>query len=563
MSCRPFGEESVTLSKLLDMREETTTFDRKSLKTVQGKNPEWEELAKDCVAFANARGGHIFIGIEDDSELPPAGQSVPESLPGKVQLRLSQITINTSVLTTVVTASNGGQYIDLTVQPSVSTIASTTDGKYFIRIGDSSTPLHPDQLLRLLNDKPAYSWETKVTRVSRYDYDPDKFSQFISDVKNSQRVSSFVKEKSDDEIVDYYLLTEGEYLTNLGVLWIGQRNDRAMLKYAPAIQFLKFDERGEKVNKMVWDDYSLNPKELIERVWSDIPDWKEGIEVSDGIFRDFIPNYGERTVRELVTNAIVHRPYTTAGDIFINLYPDRMEIHNPGGFPVGVTPKNILHESRRRNEHLCKVAYDLLLMEKEGSGYDVVYEDLLANGKPAPAPEEREDRVVVTVSKLMVKPEIVRLIKTVSEQYNLTRKEKIAFGLIAQNQSLSALQFSKMLDLKGANPTRGWLDRLVNNGIILSQGKTRGTEYFVNPEIIRSANFSKAPSLKTIEPHRLRELIYEDLKAYPGSSMSEISNRIGSEISRYKIREQLKTLIEQGRVISTGVRAATKYACKK
>ena len=545
------------------MREETTTFDRKSLKTVQGKNPEWEELAKDCVAFANARGGHIFIGIEDDSELPPSGQSILESLPGKVQLRLSQITINTSVLTAVVTASNGGQYIDLTVQPSISTIAGTTDGKYYIRIGDSSTPLHPDQLLRLLNDKPAYSWETKVTRVSRYDYDPAKFSQFISDIKNSQRVSSFVKEKSDDEIVDYYILADGDYLTNLGVLWIGRRNDRAKLKYAPAIQFLKFDERGEKVNKMVWDDYSLNPKELIERVWSNIPDWKEGIEVSDGIFRDFIPNYGERTVRELVTNAIVHRPYTTAGDIFINLYPDRMEIHNPGGFPVGVTPKNILHESRRRNEHLCKVAYDLLLMEKEGSGYDVVYEDLLANGKPAPVPEERDDRVVVTVSKLIAKPEIVRLIKTVSEQYILTRKEKIAFGLIAQNQSLSALQFSKLLDLKGANPTRGWLDRLVDNGIILSQGKTRGTEYFVNPEIIRSANFSKSPSLKTIEPHRLRELLYEDLKVYPGSSISEISNRIGSEISRYKIREQLKTLIEQGRVISTGVRAATKYACKK
>ena len=545
------------------MREETTTFDRKSLKTVQGKNPEWEELAKDCVAFANARGGHIFIGIEDDSELPPSGQSILESLPGKVQLRLSQITINTSVLTAVVTASNGGQYIDLTVQPSISTIAGTTDGKYYIRIGDSSTPLHPDQLLRLLNDKPAYSWETKVTRVSRYDYDPAKFSQFISDIKNSQRVSSFVKEKSDDEIVDYYILADGDYLTNLGVLWIGRRNDRAKLKYAPAIQFLKFDERGEKVNKMVWDDYSLNPKELIERVWSNIPDWKEGIEVSDGIFRDFIPNYGERTVRELVTNAIVHRPYTTAGDIFINLYPDRMEIHNPGGFPVGVTPKNILHESRRRNEHLCKVAYDLLLMEKEGSGYDVVYEDLLANGKPAPVPEERDDRVVVTVSKLIAKPEIVRLIKTVSEQYILTLKEKIAFGLIAQNQSLSALQFSKLLDLKGANPTRGWLDRLVDNGIILSQGKTRGTEYFVNPEIIRSANFSKSPSLKTIEPHRLRELLYEDLKVYPGSSISEISNRIGSEISRYKIREQLKTLIEQGRVISTGVRAATKYACKK
>lgn len=271
---------------------------------------------------------------------------------------------------------------------------------------------------------------------------------------------------------------------------------------------------------MVWDDYSYNPKELIDEIWHNIPDWKEGIEVSDGIFRDFIPNYGERTIRELVTNAIVHRPYTTAGDIFINLYPDRLE-------------------------------------------YDVIYEELLTNGKPAPIPEERDDRVVVTVSKLIVRPEIIRLIRIVSEQYGLSRKERIAFGLIAQNQSLSALQFSKILDLRGANPTRGWLDRMTNNNLILSQGKTRGTEYYINPEIIRSVNFNKTPSLKTIEPHRLRELIFEDLKMYPNSSISEISNRIGLEISRYKIREQLKNLIEQGRVASSGIRSTTRYACKK
>lgn len=548
---------------MIAMREENVTFDRKSLKIVQGKNPGWEELAKDCVAFANARGGHIFIGIENDSDLPPVGQRIPESLPGKIQLRLSQLTVNTSILTSVVTSSNGGQYIDMTIQQSVSTIAGTTDGKYYIRIGDACTPLHPDQLLRLLNDKPAYNWEAKPTRVKREDYDANKFSRFVNDIRNSPRVSSFVKEKTDDEIIDYYLFADGDYLTNLGVLWVGRRTDRAKLKYAPAIQFLKYDERGERVNKLVWDDYSLNPKELIEEVWQNIPDWKEGIEVSDGIFRDFIPNYGERTIRELITNALVHRPYTTAGDVFINLYPDRLEIHNPGGFPVGVTPQNILHESKRRNELLCKVAYDLLLMEKEGSGYDVIYEDLIANGKPAPEPEERDDRVVVTVRRLIVKPEIVRLIKTVSEQYNLSRKEKISFGLIAQNQSLSAIQFSKMLNLKGLNPTRGWLDRLLSSNIILSQGRTRGTEYYVNPVIIRSSNYIKIPSLKTIEPYRLRELIYEDLRVYPNSSISEVSTRIGLEISRYKIREQLKLLIEQGRVISTGVRAATKYSCKK
>src|SRR5699024_5031733 len=129
-----------------------------------------------------------------------------------------------------------------------------------------------------------------------------------------------------------------------------------------------------KVNKIVWDDYSLNPKELIQQIWSEVPDWKEGIEIPDGIFRRRIANYDEVVVRELLANALVHRPYNTAGDIFINLYPDRLEIHNPGLLPLGVTPTNILHKSIQRNRHLAKIFYDLKLMEREGSGYDKIYE---------------------------------------------------------------------------------------------------------------------------------------------------------------------------------------------
>lgn len=151
-----------------------------------------------------------------------------------------------------------------------------------------------------------------------------------------------------------------------------------------------------------------------------------------------------------------------------------------------------MHESKRRNEHLCKVAYDLILMEKEGSGYDTIYEELLTNGKSIPVIEENDDRVIVSISKLITKPEIVNLIKTVSTNYSLSQKEKIAFGLIAQYQTLTAIELSKILDLKGNNnPTRPWIERLVKLNIILSHGKTRGTEYYVNPRIIRNANFTK------------------------------------------------------------------------
>ena len=146
------------------LRKETTTFDIKSLRTVKGKSKNFDELAKDCVAFANARGGNIHIGIEDGCSLPPESQTIEEDLPGAVQLRISQLTINTSVVANKVIAENGGEYIDLLIHPSVSTIAGTTDGRYFIRISDESCPLHPDQLLRLLNDKPSYSWKQKLLK---------------------------------------------------------------------------------------------------------------------------------------------------------------------------------------------------------------------------------------------------------------------------------------------------------------------------------------------------------------------------------------------------------------
>ena len=545
------------------MRKEDNTFDKKSLKTVLGKKADYNELAKDAVAFANtAKGGNIYIGIEDGQDVPPANQSIPEDLPGYVQLRLSQLTIQTSVTAEKKTTENGGEYIDLTIYPSVATIAGTVDGRYYIRIGDQSCPLHPDQLLRLLTDKPSYSWETKVTRVRRSDFDEKKHHAFIKGIRDSDRVSTFVKEMSDEELLDYYLFTEGDYLTNLGVLWIGKRNDRARIKYTPTIQFIKYDEKDVKVNKLTWDDYSLNPQELIEAVWSQIPDWKEGIEVADGLFRDFISNYSEKIVRELVTNAIVHKPYTTAGDIFINLYPDRLEIHNPGNLPIGVTPQNILHCSIRRNDHLCKVFNDLKMMEREGSGYDVMYEEQLMNGKAVPIPREEDERVIVTVSKLISTPGVIGLIRKVAEQYSLTRKEKIALGLIAQNHSMTATSLIKQLDLKGEHPTRAWLDRLVNLRIILTKGKTRGMEYYLNPKIIRNTNFQRKPDLKTIEPHRLKELVFEDLKTYPKSSISDISKRIGPEISRYKIRVQLKSLIDSGRVIKEGASSATVYLVK-
>ena len=97
-------------------------------------------------------------------------------------------------------------------------------------------------------------------------------------------------------------------MTNLGVLWLGTQPQRARLLYSPTVQFIRYDDSGNKVFKQVWDDYTLNPDELLESIWNSIPDWKESNEVSDGLWRKVIPAYDEKVVREVLCNSIAHRP---------------------------------------------------------------------------------------------------------------------------------------------------------------------------------------------------------------------------------------------------------------
>jgi ATP-dependent DNA helicase RecG len=544
------------------MSGEHQTIEKKSLHLVVGKKADFDEIAHECVGMANARGGHIYIGIEDKKDLPPASQKIADSLIETIYKRIPQITHNTIIAPRRVAAANGGEYVDLEVFPS-SSIACTSNGRYFLRVSDDNNPLMPDDLSRLMNDKAAFTWETEISqKVPRTRRDEAKTSQFLAMIRASDRdrVSDFVKAKSDEEILEHYLLIKDDFLTNLGVLWIGKREDRVTLSYAPAIQFIKYDEQEIKVNKITWDDHFRNPFELIEAVWNEVPDWQEYFEIPDGMFRQKVPHYPEKVIRELLANAIVHRPYTQRGDIFINLYPDRLEFHNPGLFPLGVTETNILHTSVARNEQLAKVFRALKLMEKEGSGFDMMYDELLSIGKSTPKPSQGNDRVTVLVYRRIIKPEVINFISEADKTFQLTQRERITLGLIAQNESVTAIDLTKALELKNADELKHWIGSLFERGIIKKKGRTRATEYYVDRNLLRTLNFKGKTTLKTITRHRLRELILQDLGTYKTASLSEINERIGNEIHWRRVNRELKTLVDEGKVLSIGENRWRKYS---
>ncbi len=144
------------------MSQEGQLLDHKSLRSVSGRSADWNELVKDCIAFANATGGHLLLGIEDGQNGPPPGQQVAADLPDTIRRKVSERCVNVTVLPDVVTSANGGQYINLAVPRSVA-VASTTDGRYYLRVADQSKPVTGDDVLRLAAERAALPWETQTT----------------------------------------------------------------------------------------------------------------------------------------------------------------------------------------------------------------------------------------------------------------------------------------------------------------------------------------------------------------------------------------------------------------
>ena len=477
---------------------------------------------------------------------------IRKELVEKLNKIIPQLTINVGIVPSIERAENGGEYINLKILRSTQTIACTSNGKYYVRVSDECRPIYPEDMTRVASEKQAFVWEEKVVRkIGVQDIDFQKRDALLNDIVNSERVSGFVREMSRDELLDHYLLTSNNYLTNLGVLWFGKRKERALLHYAPIIQFIKYDEDGNKINKIIWDEFTKNPKELLNEIIA-LKDWEESVEVSDGLFRKTIPNYDIEVIREIIANALLHRVYTMRGDIFINLYHDRLEVHSPGRLPLGVTPSNIISKSIQRNQHLSKIFHDLKLIEKEGSGYDKVFEIQLFNGKPEPLVEEGNDRVIVTLKKQIISKEVVRLMSKVNDEFNLNQKEIIALGLIAQSSVLSSLILKNKLCIRNEDSLKYWTKKLIKNEIILSKGKTKATEYYINPELLKQIEFKGKTDLKKIESHRLEHLILEDLKIYSPCSIGDINERIGLEINTKKLKRQLDKMIQEGIILAEG-----------
>jgi ATP-dependent DNA helicase RecG len=204
------------------MKSESITTEYKSIKKLTAGDSGFRDLAITCVCLANTQGGKIIFGIEDIDKKPPLYQQVSDEQMNTTISRLRSLCFNVGLVLNVKEVhENGSEYFSITVQPTLKGLATTSDGKVFIRVGDQCQAARGEEILRIAAEKDSFQWELQSQKYQLSDIPLQNKHEFIYLIRSSDRVKHFVKELDEISLLEHYNFIQNNTLTNLGVLWLG------------------------------------------------------------------------------------------------------------------------------------------------------------------------------------------------------------------------------------------------------------------------------------------------------------------------------------------------------
>ena len=371
----------MTIEELLQ-NEERQTFDRKSIMI------EPKALAIPLVAFANADGGKIVIGISDknrriegvDYEI----ERVNELL--RVPFDFCEPTVKVDIERVPCIDYKGREnhVIVMHIEPSPQVHANQSDEVY-LRVGDKSKLLRFEERLQLTYDKGERYFEDKlVPDAAIDDLDMEQVKEYVKKIGYSKSPIEYLNQNNGFAIEKNGKLQ----VSTAAVLLFGKEPQ----KFFPRarVRFIRYEGVEEKfgvemnvikdvifkgtILKMIRDTIAYLDTQIKEKTYLGT----EGIFVTEEEYPKFVR-------QEIIVNAVTHRAYSITGtDIQVKMFDNRIVVESPGKLPGMVKPDNIRFTHFSRNPKIAEFlkAYDYV--KEYGEGVDRMCKELEAAGQKNP-----------------------------------------------------------------------------------------------------------------------------------------------------------------------------------
>jgi ATP-dependent DNA helicase RecG len=333
--------------------------------TLEFKQNVNADLAKELVAFANASGGRIFIGVDDDNQM--VGCKFSNTLFSKIETMAAACD---PPVTIFIEKLPDQKIIVIHVPEGANRPHRCTKG-FYLRNGASSHKMSTADITAFIQaeGKVRFDQQLRMDLDWKEVLDQSRLEHFLSLTGISQR--------ADTENLLLNLGTGDEkegrfYLNQTGMLFFA-KDPAARQPFVNVVCALF---------KGTTKAYILDRKELAGNILENVEDallfLKKHLQLrweitNDSPRRREILELPEVALREAVVNAVCHRDYFEQGaQVMVEIFDDRVEIHNPRGLPE----RDFGKRSVCRNPNIAALLLRCDYIEKMGTGIERIYDAL-------------------------------------------------------------------------------------------------------------------------------------------------------------------------------------------
>lgn len=348
----------------------------------EDQNIEWKESWRDeylkwICGFANAQGGVIYIGKNDNGEVVGIDNAkrLMDDLPNKIITNLGIICdINLLV-------ENDKKFIEITVEPYPNPV--NYKGQYHYRSGSTKQELKGVSLDKFLLNKYGKTWDSvPVPKIIVSDLDINAFDIFKKKAEKSGRIDEEVIYDSNQSLMKNLDLIEDDYITRAGILLFHPRPDKIFTGSYIKIGFFATDD-----DLRFQDEVHGSLFEQIEKTLDLLKTKYLKAEIRyDGVTRVEEFAFPPRAFREAILNAVAHKDYNSTSPIQISVYEDKMIIWNQGELPKNWTIEKFSekHPSIPYNPKLSNALFRSGYIEAWGRGTINMINECAKNNVPKP-----------------------------------------------------------------------------------------------------------------------------------------------------------------------------------
>lgn len=428
--------------------------------TVELKSAYVDDVKKEIVAFANTRGGTIYIGVED------GGTVCGVDNPDQVSLQVSNAARDaikpdvTMFLRYQTITVEGKSVIEIEVQCGahrpyyIASKGLRPEGVY-VRQGTSSVPASDTAIRQMIKETDGDNYE-----------DMRSLNQDLTFEKTNEEFKKRGLAFGKAQMKSLGLIDHDELYSNLALLLSDQCPHIIKAATFDGIDGQTFQDRrefGGSLLKQLEDAYAyLNMRNQTSATF-------------EGLLRIDHRDYPDVALRESLLNAIVHRDYSISAGTLLSVYRNRIEIISIGGLAGGISYDDMmLGVSYCRNKNLANVFYRLQLIESYGTGI----------GKIMSSYGDSEAKPQVQVSPGAFKMVLPNQNQTAPGKQNVPtetkrktkRQEQALLDLLLKKKRVTRAEAEASLGVS-ISTARRFLQKLMQDGTVRCEGNGRNAVY--------------------------------------------------------------------------------------